>query len=83
MSRASLRLEQLIVAWQSVSLLLDYPDEALLERVDLLRSASRTLPVAIGDSLRGFLDHLEATRCRSSRRTTSRPSTPGAAATSS
>ena len=35
MSRASLRPGQLTVAWQSVSLLLDYPDEALLGRVAL------------------------------------------------
>ena len=61
MSRASLRLEQLTVVWQSVSLLLDYPDEALLGRGELLRSASQTLPTTIGESLRGFLDHLEAT----------------------
>jgi nitrate reductase delta subunit len=61
MSRASLRPEQLTAVWQSVSLLLDYPDEALLARVGLLRSVSRTVPPAVGDSLRGFLDHLEGT----------------------
>ena len=47
--------------WQSVSLLLDYPDERLLARVELIRSASRVLPAAIGDSIRSFLGHLEAT----------------------
>ena len=52
---------QLTIVWQSVSLLLDYPDEDLLARVDLLRSASEALPVAIGDSLRTFLVHLEST----------------------
>lgn len=61
MSRPSLRPEQLTVAWQSVSLLLDYPDETLLGRVELLRSASQTLPLAVGDSVRGFLDHLGTT----------------------
>ena len=61
MSRASLRPEQLTVVWQSVSLLLDYPDEALLGRGELLRSASQTLPPAVGESLLGFLDHLEST----------------------
>ncbi len=61
MSRASLRPGQLTVVWQSVSLLLDYPDEALLGRVALLRSASQTLPTAVGESVRGFLDHLETT----------------------
>ena len=52
---------QLTIAWQSVSLLLDYPDEDLLARVDLLRSASHGLPTSIGDSLRTFLAHLEST----------------------
>ncbi|TDU83823.1 respiratory nitrate reductase chaperone NarJ [Kribbella voronezhensis] len=52
---------QLTIAWQSVSLLLDYPDEDLLARTDLLRSASRELPTTVGDSVRSFLDHLEAT----------------------
>ncbi len=52
---------QLTIVWQSVSLLLDYPDEDLLARVDLLRSASHGLPKAIGDSLRTFLVHLEST----------------------
>jgi nitrate reductase delta subunit len=53
--------DQLTIAWQSVSLLLDYPDQDLLTRVDLLRSASRSLPTAIGNSLGAFLDHLECT----------------------
>lgn len=53
--------DQLTIAWQSVSLLLDYPDESLLDRVDLLRSASQALPPMIGDSIRTFLDHLEVT----------------------
>jgi nitrate reductase delta subunit len=53
--------DQLTIAWQSVSLLLDYPNEELLARTGLLRSASGELPTAIGKSLRSFLDHLEAT----------------------
>jgi nitrate reductase delta subunit len=53
--------EQLTIAWQSASLLLDYPDEDLLARADLLRSASRRLPSAIGDLIRTFLTHLEST----------------------
>jgi len=53
--------DQLTIAWQSVSLLLDYPDESLLARVELLRSASHGLPPTIGDSIRSFLDHLEVT----------------------
>ena len=76
--------DQLTIVWQSVSLLLDYPDEDLLARVDLLRSASHGLPT--GD--RGLAPRPSSTtssprRCRSSRPTTSRPSTPAGAATSS
>jgi len=47
-----------VLAWQSASLLLDYPDEQLLARRDLLRSAAD----ALGDpALTRFLDHLDAT----------------------
>ena len=53
--------DQLTLVWQSVSLLLDYPDEALLARAGLLRSAAAGVPPAIGNSLSGFLDHLENT----------------------
>ncbi|MEO6511480.1 MAG: nitrate reductase molybdenum cofactor assembly chaperone [Nocardioides sp.] len=53
---------QLTIVWQSVSLLLDYPDEELLARAELVRSASQALPAGIGDSIRSFLGHLEATR---------------------
>ncbi len=59
--RAALSPAQLTIAWQSVSLLLDYPDEGQLDRVDLLREASQDLPPGIGDSVRAFLDHLEST----------------------
>ncbi|MDQ6715538.1 MAG: nitrate reductase molybdenum cofactor assembly chaperone [Actinomycetota bacterium] len=59
--RPTLPPDQLTLVWQSVSLLLDYPDEALLARGGLLRSVAASVPPAIGDSLRGFLDHLEAT----------------------
>ena len=59
--RPSLPSDQLTIVWQSVSLLLDYPDEGLLARADLLRSASRGLPESIGSSIRSFLDHLEGT----------------------
>jgi nitrate reductase molybdenum cofactor assembly chaperone NarJ/NarW len=59
--RPELPPEQLTVVWQSVSLLLDYPDQDVLSRAELIRSASRALPVTIGDSLRSFLDHLRST----------------------
>jgi nitrate reductase molybdenum cofactor assembly chaperone NarJ/NarW len=52
--------EQLAVAWQSVSLLLDYPDETLLERLPLLRAASHELPEGTGGPIRAFVDHLAA-----------------------
>jgi nitrate reductase delta subunit len=57
--RPTLAPYQLTIAWQSVSLLLDYPDPAMLRRLEVVRGASWQLPAAIGDSLRGFADHLE------------------------
>jgi len=59
--KPSLPPEQLTIAWQSVSLLLDYPDEAVLQRVELIRTAAQRLPPEIGNSIRTFLDHLEGT----------------------
>ena len=59
--RPGLSTEQLTIVWQSVSLLIDYPDEDLLARADLLGSASHRLPTAIGDSIRTFLVHLGST----------------------
>jgi nitrate reductase delta subunit len=52
---------QLTIVWQSVSLLLDYPDEDLLSQGDLIRSATHGLPTAIGEPIRTFLAHLEST----------------------
>ena len=60
-TRSALPPAQLTIVWQSVSLLLDYPDEELLARAELIRSASRGLPPGIGDAIRSFLDHLEST----------------------
>ena len=59
--RQSLTRSQLTIVWQSVSLLLDYPDESLLAQTGLLREASHGLPPGPGDSVRTFLDHLAAT----------------------
>ncbi|QNN54074.1 nitrate reductase molybdenum cofactor assembly chaperone [Nocardioides mesophilus] len=53
--------EQLMLAWQSASLLLDYPDEELLARLDLIRSASWQLPAPVGQPIREVVAHLEAT----------------------
>ncbi|MCM4084664.1 nitrate reductase molybdenum cofactor assembly chaperone [Paractinoplanes hotanensis] len=58
---AGLARHELTIVWQSVSLLLDYPDSEMLARLDVIRGASQHLPVAIGDSIRGFADHLERT----------------------
>lgn len=60
-SKPSLTPDQLMVAWQSASLLLNYPDEALIAELDMIRSASSMLPVTIGGSIREFVDHLETT----------------------
>jgi len=59
--KAGLAPHQLTIAWQSVSLLLDYPDAEMLTRLDLIRGALQQLPVTIGDSIRGFTDHLAET----------------------
>jgi nitrate reductase delta subunit len=45
-------------AWQTQSLLISYPDEALYERADLLGRAAATLPGPVGGPLLRFLDHL-------------------------
>jgi nitrate reductase molybdenum cofactor assembly chaperone NarJ/NarW len=58
---AHLSPEQLTLVWQSASLLLDYPDEALLGRLDTIRAAADLLPRAIGDSLRTVVAHLAST----------------------
>jgi len=59
--RKGLTEQQLILAWQSASLLLGYPDEALLARVALLRVAAARLPAAVSDPMMAFLTHLEVT----------------------
>jgi nitrate reductase molybdenum cofactor assembly chaperone NarJ/NarW len=57
----SLSDQQLVLAWQSASLLLGYPDEELVARVGLLRDAASLLPTAVSDPLLAFLRHLEVT----------------------
>nr|WP_203725044.1 nitrate reductase molybdenum cofactor assembly chaperone [Streptomyces sp. SID13588] len=52
---------QLTIVWQSVSLLLDYPDEQLTGRIVLVRSAIGQLPPALGGTIRESLEQLEAT----------------------
>lgn len=53
-----LTAEQLTVAWQSASLLLGYPDQELLDRLDLVRRASHELPGAVGEPLRSTVARL-------------------------
>lgn len=60
-TKSGLNAEHLTIVWQSVSLLLDYPDEETLARVEMIRTASAEVPEATGDSLRAFLDHLTST----------------------
>jgi nitrate reductase delta subunit len=48
-------------AWQTVSLLLDYPDPLLVERLPVLREVVAGLPVRVGDPLARFLDHVATT----------------------
>ena len=59
--QAGLTDEQLVLAWQSASLLLGYPDEELVARAGLLHEASAMLPSSVSDPLTAFLAHLEST----------------------
>lgn len=43
--------EELTIAWQAASLLLDYPDETLLSRLPLVERAAAALRPAVGDPL--------------------------------
>ena len=57
----TLSREALTVTWQSASLLLNYPDEALLANATLVRHATQVLPQSVRESFTTFLDHLEST----------------------
>ena len=57
----SLTGEQLTLAWQSASLLLGYPDEALLGRVDMVRAAAKRLPRPVGEAIERVVVHLQQT----------------------
>jgi nitrate reductase delta subunit len=59
--QGSLTDQQLVLAWQSASLLLGYPDKELVARVPMLREASARLPAAVSDPMTAFLRHLEIT----------------------
>jgi nitrate reductase molybdenum cofactor assembly chaperone NarJ/NarW len=59
--KSPLTAEQQTVAWQSCSLLLDYPDESLMLRLPVIRSATALLPDHIGSSIGAFVAYLEST----------------------
>lgn len=54
-------MNDLVRAWQAQSLLVGYPDEALLGRADLLTLVARSLPSPVGEPLLRFLGHLRGT----------------------
>jgi nitrate reductase delta subunit len=60
MAKASSGLpdEQLRLAWQAISLLLDYPDEEAVARHDLVRRAIAPLPERVRMPLGSLLDHV-------------------------
>ncbi|MCZ4097452.1 nitrate reductase molybdenum cofactor assembly chaperone [Streptomyces sp. H39-C1] len=60
-AKPALASHQLTIVWQSVSLLLDYPDEQLTGRIALVRSAIGQLPPALGGTIRESVEQLEAT----------------------
>ncbi|HEY6933216.1 MAG TPA: nitrate reductase molybdenum cofactor assembly chaperone [Marmoricola sp.] len=53
--------DELTLAWQSASLLLGYPDEELLGRLDLVRTAARRLPTRVGEPIGRVVAHLQRT----------------------
>jgi len=58
---SSLTDRQLVLAWQSASLLLGYPDEELVARAGMLREVAALLPTPVSEPLKVFLQHLQDT----------------------
>jgi nitrate reductase delta subunit len=58
--RAALPPQQLVIAWQSASLLLGYPDAALLDQLALVERASARLPEDIGAPIKQTVTRLRA-----------------------
>jgi nitrate reductase molybdenum cofactor assembly chaperone NarJ/NarW len=58
--RPTLSERQLAIAWKSASLLLDYPEEQLVEQTEVLRMASHELPAHLGEPMRDLLVHLRS-----------------------
>ena len=79
-NRPALDERALADTWQLVSLLLDYPDAQLLERLPLFESVAATLPTPQRDLLTAYLTTVQTTPSVSCRRTMSTPSTSPASA---
>jgi nitrate reductase delta subunit len=58
---------ELTLAWQSASLLLDYPDERLVGLLDVLHDAAATLPPGVGAPLGEVAGYLRRTPLSESR----------------
>ncbi|GAA2805699.1 nitrate reductase molybdenum cofactor assembly chaperone [Kribbella solani] len=58
--KLALPAHQLTIAWQTASLVLDYPDEALTERLPLIRRAVAELPRELADPLGATVEQLAA-----------------------
>jgi nitrate reductase gamma subunit len=58
---ATMSAEHLSIAWQSASLMLGYPDEALLAQLETVHRATHALPDDVGGPLRSTVLHLERT----------------------
>ncbi len=52
--------------WQAASMLLDYPDDALLGRTEFLTEVAASLPVQLGSGLQATIDHLRGQPLRAS-----------------
>ena len=60
-NRPALQDRALADTWQLVSLLLDYPDEEMLQRLPLFRSVAANLPTPQRDLITAYLTTLETT----------------------
>lgn len=50
--------DELTRAWQSASILMDYPDDDLISRLDLLNQIATSLPSKLGTGLQKTIEHL-------------------------
>lgn len=50
--------DELTLAWQSASILLDYPGEELFSRLNLMSEVATSLPTKLGGGLQTTIDHL-------------------------